>query len=335
MNNGFYKLKDNTYNHLPSYKFYEQLNSDINEDDNESVYWDSVEPSFDKTLWARDVFLKLERNVLSVNRNRIEDVFSKKHCYDLNYWLYEQVYKNFDHNEKDENFYKTIDIFEDGWKRINNSEFPNEDNVCHPDHTLVDMEYLKDVKNLFDLIEDYVIIKAEVIRDTNNACYKYIEYLKQKVPLYYEWENVCTVEEDNICTRYIDDYTKYNPRNVLENLSVVGLSLASVFNDCYQNIITVFQESEKLPPRTELKQRNALGQIESTVVKVGRTLAEIGDDGMQSGDIFIGVNDFVYSLIYAVKRLNSYVFDHFTTMNILLLFISGRSMSCNDSKKKK
>ncbi|SBT84344.1 PIR protein [Plasmodium ovale] len=314
--------QDPKYEHLPSYIFYEQLNSDINEDDEEvSEYWDAIEPSFDRTPWVRDVFFKLERNLTMINENRAEDNFSKKHCYDLNFWLYEQVYKNFESNENDENFYKTLDLLIEAWTNINNDKFANEENLCHPDPTLVDMEYLKEIKYLFDFIEDFIIIKTAAIKDTNNACYKYLDYLKKKVPIYYEWKDLCTMEGDNICTRYIDDYVKFNPKNVLENLSVVGLALASIFNDCYQNVINLFTEAEKLPARTLLKHRNSVGKLESTIIKTGRALAESGSDPMPSGSIFVGINAFVSSLFSVMKGFNSYVFNLVTPVSLSLLGI--------------
>ncbi|GAB67531.1 VIR-like CYIR protein [Plasmodium cynomolgi strain B] len=327
--------KDPKYKDLPSYIYYDKLNEDIIEEDDENeetveneeseeseenVYWEAIEGSYEQTPWVRDVFFKLERNLTELNESRDEDSLSKKHCYDLNYWLYEQVYENLNNNENDENFFKIIDGLQDVWKNINNDKFPNADNLCHPDKTLIDMKYLKDVKHLFDLIEDFSTIKTAAIKDTNNACQKYIDYLKLKVPLYYEWNDVCTMEEENICTRYIDDYPKYNPKNVLENLSVVSLALASIFNDCYQNIINLFTEAEKIEPRTVLKHRGITGPSESNVVKIGgRALAEAISDTPQSGNMLIGINALATSLFSVVKRFNSYVFNLVAPVGLSLL----------------
>ncbi|GAW82007.1 variable surface protein [Plasmodium gonderi] len=311
--------KDSKYHHLPSYVYYDKLNDDIVEDD-ENAYWNSIESSFEETPWIRDVFFKLERNLTEINESRAEDNLSKKHCYDLNYWLYEQVYANLNNNENDENFYKIIDGLQDAWSDINKDKFPNENNLCYPDKTLTDMHYLKDVKHLFDFIEDFSTIKSEAIKDTNSACYKYIDHLKEKVPLYYEWSGICTMEEENICTKYIDEYPKYNPKNVLQNLSVASLAFSSIFNECYQNIINLFSEAEKIPPRTELKHRNITGQPDSSIVKVGgRVLAESGSDTSQPGNMLIGINALATSVFTVLKQFNSYVLRMVAPLSVSLL----------------
>ncbi|EUD66278.1 hypothetical protein C922_03194 [Plasmodium inui San Antonio 1] len=337
--NSMHWAKDSKYKDLPSQIYYDNLNEDIieeeddeddendgndeneeSEESEENVYWEAIEGSYEQTPWVRDVFFKLERNLTEINESREKDSLSKKHCYDLNYWLYEQVYENLNKNENDENFFKIIDGLQDAWKNINNDKFPNAENLCHPDKTLVDMKYLKDVKNLFDFIEDFSTIKTAAIKDTNRACQKYIDYLKLKVPLYYEWNSVCTMEEENICTKYIDDYPKYNPKNVLENLSVVSLALSSIFNDCYQDIINLFTKAEKIEPRTVLKVRDITGTSQSNVVKMGgRVLAEAINDTSQSGNILIGINALVTSLFSVVKRFNSYVFSLVAPVGVSLL----------------
>ncbi|CAI7721154.1 Plasmodium vivax Vir protein, putative [Plasmodium vivax] len=192
-------------------------------------------------------------------------MLSKKHCYDINYWLFDNVHNKLNIKEEDPLFYNIIDSVHSVWRDINES-LPDKTHICKPDSTLMDMPVLKEFKHLFDFIENFAFFKAEAFKDTPKACTKYFKYLERSVQIYYAREIFCTNPESNMCNRYIDNYKSYNPKNVREELNVSKLIMGLVWYQCYRDVVSLFRAVKKQPYRLEVKFRTVQGDVGTTVV---------------------------------------------------------------------
>ncbi|CAD2083608.1 PIR protein CIR protein [Plasmodium vinckei brucechwatti] len=303
--------EEERYEYLPAYEFYSKLNENVADEDKEkpNKYWERIEPIFEPSEQVRDIVYKLQRNVTFLNENRDDDQLYGKHCYDLNYWLYEQVYKKFNLNENNIHFFITLDILLNSWENMNADQFNGKNDICQPDNTLVDINYLKEIKYLGDYVENFNTIKSAAIEDTNKACNVYIDYLRYAIPAYYEWNKLCTLEEENLCNKYIHDYEKYDPKGVLSNLSVTGLAVAQLFNKCYKNIVNIFLSTNNGSERTTIKLRNGLETISYGITEnQGRSLSEVEIPIEEPTDMFAPVTyilNSIYSIISEIY-INSY-----------------------------
>lgn len=161
--------------------------------------WNKIDYILKKHPTVRKICNKLKRNLQLIENENTSFTFNRKHCYDLNYWLYYVVSNDLKINDNDSDFYEIIDRLQDVWKFINNSKKSSDLNSCNTDDTLIDIKVLKEVKCLFYFIEDFSIMKSAAMANTRGACKIYFEYLECNVPLYYKWEKICTVDEDNTC----------------------------------------------------------------------------------------------------------------------------------------
>ncbi|VVA00274.1 PIR protein [Plasmodium vivax] len=146
------------FEHLPAYIFEQKLKEDAR-DNNFSGYYNVVKHISERYGWGNDLFKKLSRNISLVHDSYIEgDEFNRKRCYDLNYWLYDNVYKNLESsNTNDTDYFKDISTKLQGvWKNIVDNEFKGQPFQCYPDKDLLlNMGYLQEVKDLFDFFQDY------------------------------------------------------------------------------------------------------------------------------------------------------------------------------------
>ncbi|ETB63252.1 hypothetical protein YYC_00089 [Plasmodium yoelii 17X] len=320
--------EEERYEHLPSYEFYNKLNENVPDEDKEkpNKYWKRIEPIFEPSEWVREIVYKLQRNVTFLNENRDGDKLYGKHCYDLNYWLYEQVYKNSGLNDNSLSFFITLDILLNSWENMNADKFNGNKDICQPDNTLVDINYLKEIKYLADYVENFETIKSAAIEDTNKACNVYIDYLRSAIPAYYEWNTVCTIDEENLCNKYIRDYEKYNPKGVLCNLSVTGLAFAQLFNQCYKSIVNIFINVNNAPVRTTIKLRNGLETISYGITEnKGRSLSEV-ETAIQEP------TDFLAYLIYILKSVYNTIseiyINNYNDIILLIVLFSGILITC-------
>ncbi|SCA81881.1 VIR protein [Plasmodium vivax] len=240
------------FHHLPSYKFDQKLKADV--DDNiYSKYYNGVYYLSRTFPWITDIFKKLSRNIPLIHESYIDgDDFNRKRCYDLNFWLYDQVYKNLESSKQNtQHIGDIVDNLQEVWKNIVDKEFPNEGYKCYPDkELLLNMSYLQEVKDLLDFFEDYNEMKKEIIANTYKSCFKYVDYLRQRIPVYYAWRDSCKVDSF-ACKRYIDDYMKYRPTSVVNDLSYFGVILTYYGNECYSNVYDIFVAAKEKPKRND------------------------------------------------------------------------------------
>ncbi|CAI7717838.1 PIR protein [Plasmodium vivax] len=240
------------FHHLPAYKFDQKLKEGVS-NNIYSTYYNGIYYLQNQYAWITDIFNKLSRNIRLVQESYVEgDDFNKKRCYDLNFWLYDQVYKNLQSSKQNsEHMGNIIEKVQDVWKNIVDNKFYNEEYKCYPDkELLLNIGYLQEIKDLFDFFEDYNQMKKEIIANTYRACFKYVDYLKQRIPVYYAWRDSCKVD-GYACKRYIDDYMKYRPSSVANDLSYFGVILTYYGNECYSKVYDIFVDAKERPKRND------------------------------------------------------------------------------------
>ncbi|CAI7719893.1 PIR protein [Plasmodium vivax] len=275
------------FEHLPAYIFEQKLKEDAT-DNNFRGYYNVVKHISERYRWGNDLFKKLSRNISLVHDSYIEgDEFNRKRCYDLNYWLYDNVYKNLESsNTNDTDYFKDISTKLQGvWKNIVYNEFKDRPYQCYPDkELLLNMGYLQEIKDLFDFYEDYNEMKKEIIADTSGSCRRYVEYLKQRIPVYYTWRDSCKVPEYT-CKRYIDDYMKYRPASIVPDLSP-WVVLTYPGNKCYATVYDIFVKAKEQPKRNDGIYKKKMEKLEK--LNPGKSLLNISmGEGLRGSEFFI------------------------------------------------
>ncbi|CAI7719032.1 PIR protein [Plasmodium vivax] len=272
---------------LPAYLFEEKLKGDASTNDYSS-YYNGLNNISQNFPWLSDVFNKLSRNITLVhNSYKPEDDFNKKRCYDLNYWLYNEVYNKLQTSAKDLAHFNDITTNLKGvWKKIVDDTFGKDDYKCYPDEKLlVNMGFLQEIKDLFDFYEDFNEMKKEIIYDTYNSCFKYSDYLRQRIPVYYAWRDSCQVD-DFACKRYIDDYMKYRPASIVPELSYLRVILTYPGNPCYSSVYELFIDAKTQPKRNDDIYRRKMEKLAKENPQ-GNLLSTNMGDGLRGSEFFI------------------------------------------------
>ncbi|ANQ09223.1 Variable surface protein Vir14-related [Plasmodium coatneyi] len=266
------------FKHLPSYLFEEKLKE--HSSTNEYItYFNRVNDLKSEYSWLTDIFNKLSRNISLMQNSYVQgDDFNKKRCYDLNYWLYNEVYKNLNASEQNTKHWGDIvRRVQEVWRNIVDKEFYTDEHRCYPDdQLLLHMGYLQEIKDIFDFFEDYNQIKKEIIANTSKACRKYVDYLKQRIPLYYTWKDSCAMDAST-CKRYIDNYSKYRPLNVINSLNKYSLMWSYFFNDCYKEVYNLFVEATKQPKRNDSIYKKKIDMLEESNTKSNLPLIPLAE----------------------------------------------------------
>lgn len=235
---------------LPSYEFYQKLINEKNLNDVNNFCSDVLN-TYTKDPWTYKLCGQLIKNV-ELLRDDSDDTFRKKHCFDINYWLYDEVYKKLKSTDKESDFQGIINLFDVIWKKftVHSYSVKNGKEVCFPNKTLFRdnfLPYIKQVKNFLDYIENYNFIKGEIGKSTYYACQTYFDYLKERIPLFFSFEPLCRKLGSNICTDYIQGYFLYDPRRVFTNYELSKLYFQSWWNPCYKKVLDVFYDFQKSP----------------------------------------------------------------------------------------
>ncbi|SBS94005.1 PIR Superfamily Protein [Plasmodium ovale curtisi] len=256
------------FSHVPSHKFNEKLNAPV-EENKYSEYSFKINDLIYEYPWVEEIFKKLGRNITVTKDENKDDHFNKKRCFDLNFWLYSQVYNKSESIGDNKKIEEIIVKLQGIWKSICDEKFTGQNDVCCPDYNLYNnITYLNEMKDLFDFIEDFEIIKKEVIKDTYNSCLKYLEYLRERVPLYYPWITSCNMEEGATCKRYIKDYDNYDPENVLYSLNYFTLLVTYLLYPCYKEIVNIFVDAKELSQRSEKVYNNNNLKFEGSIMMI-------------------------------------------------------------------
>ncbi|SBS82538.1 PIR Superfamily Protein [Plasmodium ovale curtisi] len=139
--------EDLKYQHLSSYKFYKQLNDEVDENQKGDTCWNKIDYILKKHPTVRKICNKLKRNLQLIENENTSFTFNRKHCYDLNYWLYYVVSNDLKINDNDSDFYEIIDRLQD---------------VCFKSHATVflDAEILPKIT---EIRERHRIVKHKII----------------------------------------------------------------------------------------------------------------------------------------------------------------------------
>ncbi|KMZ92889.1 hypothetical protein PVMG_05449 [Plasmodium vivax Mauritania I] len=275
------------FHHLPAYKFEQELKEEAN-DNIYNTYFDALSNAMTHYPWRQGLFNKLSRNIKLVHDRYVEgDEFNKKRCYDLNFWLYDQVFNNLKStSEYDTKFFKDISTrLQEVWKKIVDAKFKGQPFQCYPDKDLLlNMGYLQEVKDLFDFFQDYNEMKKEIIADTYKSCRRYLDYLKQRIPVYYTWRDSCKVDEF-ACKRYIDDYMKYRPASIVPDLNPL-IVLWYPYTPCYQSVYDLFVKAKEQPKRNDGIYKKKMEKLERLNPGGNLLLTDMGD-GLRGSEFFI------------------------------------------------
>ncbi|KMZ86470.1 hypothetical protein PVBG_05337 [Plasmodium vivax Brazil I] len=146
------------------------------------------------------------------------------------------------------------------------------------------MGYLQEVKDLFDFFQDYNEMKKEIIADTYKSCRRYLDYLKQRIPVYYTWRDSCKVDEF-ACKRYIDDYMKYRPASIVPDLNPL-IVLWYPYTPCYQSVYDLFVKAKEQPKRNDGIYKKKMEKLERLNPGGNLLLTDMGD-GLRGSEFFI------------------------------------------------
>ncbi|KMZ81790.1 hypothetical protein PVIIG_04289 [Plasmodium vivax India VII] len=195
------------FDYLSAHKFDKALKEDV-QDNRYSTYYNGISALNKIFPWIGDLSKKLSRNISFVHDSYIPgDEFNKKRCYDLNFWLHDQVYKNLQSSKKSTEYLGGIvDKLQSVWQDIVDKEFQGRDFTCLPDKKLLlNMQFLQEIKDLFDFFQDYSEIKGEIIAKPLEACLKISHKGKE-----------LSKRNDGIYMKMIEDFKKEAPgKNLL------------------------------------------------------------------------------------------------------------------------
>ncbi|GAB65593.1 VIR-like CYIR protein [Plasmodium cynomolgi strain B] len=233
-----------------------------------------------KYPWLYKICGQLIKNVELV-RDDSDYTFRRKHCFDINYWLYDEIYKKLESTNKESDFRGIIKLFDTTWKKfIGYSYDIKSDEVCFPNITLFRdnfLTYLKQLKNFLDYIENYNFIKREIGKSTYYACQKYFDYLKERIPLFFSFEPLCRKHGSNICTDYIQGYFLSDPRKLFTNYELSKLYFQSWWNPCYKKVLNVFYDFKKSPTEFIARYNEYVKPFSNNPVQQKVKLAQSGE----------------------------------------------------------
>ncbi|CAI7718272.1 Plasmodium vivax Vir protein, putative [Plasmodium vivax] len=206
---------------LPSKVFYNSLNNS-KKDNTYSIDCANVGKDTSEKEKINDICSKLGQNInyLENNHNR-NPLFFDKHCYDLNYWLYHKVNEEFGKGDTKKNINLFFEEIQNQWNNIDRNGKPdNSGKICKPELQIFKTGLFKSIKELLDYFENFDTFKNE-IGTSNQKPNKYCDTIKKCVPLYFTFQQLCKLIKNDICNKYIHKDDRYNPKELLSNLSCV------------------------------------------------------------------------------------------------------------------
>ncbi|GAB70016.1 CYIR protein [Plasmodium cynomolgi strain B] len=211
-------MTDPVLDKLPSTNFLKALNGNVN-GKKYSINCESIGIDSPEKEKINDICTKLEKNIYYLeneyNQQYLESVHNKdlsffdKHCYDLNYWLYDELAKKLDAKIQKQ------------WNSIDKNGRPNDSSkICNPESQLFKTGLFEYIKKLLDYFENFETFTKEM-GTQNKEPNKYCDYIKKCVPLYFTFKQLCQLISNNICEKYLKHDDSYNPAELLSNLSCV------------------------------------------------------------------------------------------------------------------
>ncbi|KNA00898.1 hypothetical protein PVNG_05825 [Plasmodium vivax North Korean] len=135
----------------------------------------------------------------------------------LNYWIYHKLTNIYgDKNTNDINI--GFGVLQGKWSTFDSSRLEQSYyEKCKPDHTKVIHEDWKDRKELYDYYVNYDTLFT-MVQGYPLKCEEYVEYFKEIVSVYKNFEGKCSPEKHN-CPNFFYELKNKNPVDKLKNLS--------------------------------------------------------------------------------------------------------------------
>ncbi|KMZ92006.1 variable surface protein Vir4 [Plasmodium vivax Mauritania I] len=224
-------MKESDLKHLPSYKFYDGFKEKNNMPES-SKYCEELKKNYPANQKIHKICNLLITNVFYFRDEHSKNGdFLDKHCYDLNYWLHEQlsiVLGGKAHNAK---IYSLFKEFQEAWESLIKDElFDNTDYICMPIPELFKIPLIKYMKYFFDYLENYETIKKEITMSgekPNNYC----PYISERVQVYHAFKALCSSVLDNYCKKYVEDYKNCDPKTLLSMPSCKGGATGNILRN--------------------------------------------------------------------------------------------------------
>ncbi|GAB70083.1 CYIR protein, partial [Plasmodium cynomolgi strain B] len=197
-------MTESDVDELPAEKFFKALTGD-QKDSNYSIVCGNITTDSDEEKKINEICKKLGQNIYYVeDAHKDNSLFYDKHCYDLNYWLYDELTTKLDAKIQKQ------------WNGVNTKgKSNNNGKICKPQSQLFKTGLFKSIKNYLITLK---IMKQLKEKETENTETKiYCDYIKERVSLYFTFKQLCQLMKNDICQKYLKDYDddRYNPTELL------------------------------------------------------------------------------------------------------------------------
>ncbi|KNA00978.1 hypothetical protein PVNG_03085 [Plasmodium vivax North Korean] len=210
-------MEDPDLSGLPSKVYDTEFNN--NKKDNTN-YCEEISKNLTQHEEIHKIYNRLIGNLFYLKDKGNTDNLFQKHCYDLNYWLFEEVSKKFKDSEKNKNVYLAIEELHKSWEKAIQNDSQNTNNKCMPERKLFKTKLLKPMKDVLDYIENFSTFKQESVKNKEKPN-KYCPLILKIVPLFFMFQQLCSEMKIDICKKYVENYDNYNPSELLAKLSCV------------------------------------------------------------------------------------------------------------------
>ncbi|VWU48769.1 PIR protein [Hepatocystis sp. ex Piliocolobus tephrosceles] len=325
-------------NKLPSRVFYGKLldKSDLSYYA-ESPHVHNIEKSIQNFGRAKEIMMMLEKNLDMFYHNE-DTPFNKKHCFDVNFWLYNTINENLTKPKSNKKLFKVLDKYHKEWDVINQSKEIDKEIICEPNRTLIDIKYLREVKHLFDYFENFDYVKDEAKKNPDDACKIFYKPLKKLIPIFFRWTDICQLEEPNICNTHISNPGNYTPRAMLKHVNLISLTFSALVNSCFKQVIDLVKQSEQLKHKTYVivRYKNEAKMLK-LIKKKSRSLAETDDMlGILHGDDnSCGLLSYIVWFFYQTYLYINENIILVSAFMLGMLFVFGIFYQVNNISKKK
>ncbi|KMZ94360.1 hypothetical protein PVMG_05412 [Plasmodium vivax Mauritania I] len=209
----------NLISDLPSYEFYSKFNNNKS-DTVYSIECSNISTDSSEQQELSTICTNLGKNIYYLENEVAQDEsLFDKHCYDLNYWLHDQVTRALVKDKDKNNIYSVFEKIQNKWGNIDRQGKPdNKKKTCMPESKLFRTGTFKHFKQLLDYFENYQKIEQEISKSSEQH-HKYCSYILQIVSLYFTLKELCSKINIDICNKYVENYNNYNPSKLLAKLS--------------------------------------------------------------------------------------------------------------------
>ncbi|KMZ84792.1 variable surface protein Vir14 [Plasmodium vivax Brazil I] len=312
-------MQENDLKHLPSYEFYDGFNKK-NDLCNSVDHCKKISEHFHNNERIREICNMLIANIFYFRDKHTDNTpFFHKHCYDLNYWLYDQLSTFRDQNNKNITINSTFTEFSKVWRSFIEKELLDGTNssICMPEPKFYEKKLIKHLKDLFDYAENYKRIENEITKSSEKPKI-YCSYILGKVHLYFMGKKLCSSGESDRCTTYIGNYKQYDPSTLLSQLSCLGGEIGNIPID--KDLITEVLKFQESIPNFVIPDLSKLTDLQGEFMKSLEGL-------MKNGFASIGIESLFNVFPSLSDILNSDVFKQYImpslygTGSLILFFI--------------